>query len=147
MSSKTPAQSVPAENLLDASGLPTFFEVAGSELPLPVNRHGQSVRVWARSLTVMQKEALVVSARSGRTWRLASDEGPYDAYFSVGGASGGTGAPGRADAIETHVYLRSSEDDEFARRAVDMGGQTCFLHALCRAQLDTRVSVRPALPR
>ena len=25
----------------------------------------------------MQKEAIVASARSGKAWRLASDEGPY----------------------------------------------------------------------
>jgi uncharacterized OsmC-like protein len=68
------------ENLLQASQLPLFFEVAdfnehaGAGL---ADRHGQSVRVWARSLTVMQKEAIVYAARSGRAWRLASDEGPY----------------------------------------------------------------------
>lgn len=60
--------------------LPTFFEIGNTgnlQLPLPPNRHGQSVRVFARSLSVMQKEAIVVSARSGKAWRLASDEGPY----------------------------------------------------------------------
>ena len=68
------------ENLLEAMGLPIFFDAghAGAlGLGLPENRHGQTVRVWARSLTVMQKEAIVVSARSGRAWRVTSDEGPY----------------------------------------------------------------------
>lgn len=68
------------QNFLLNSGLPIFFEigdVAALDLDLPENRHGQSVRVWARSLSVMQKEAIVVAARSGRAWRLASDEGPY----------------------------------------------------------------------
>lgn len=63
-----------------ASGLPIFFEIGNFHelgLSLPSNRHGQSVRVWARSLSVMQKEAIVISARSGEAWRLASDEGPY----------------------------------------------------------------------
>ncbi|MEM9207828.1 MAG: OsmC family peroxiredoxin [Pseudomonadota bacterium] len=67
-------------DLLKERGLPIFFEIgnpASLELNLPGDRHGQSVRVWARSLTVMQKEAIVVSARSGKAWRLASDEGPY----------------------------------------------------------------------
>lgn len=65
---------------LAASELPTFFEIGDASslrLPLPPNRHGQSVRVFARSLSVMQKEAIAVSARSGKAWRLASDEGPY----------------------------------------------------------------------
>lgn len=65
---------------LSTSELPTFFEIGDPgdlSLPLPPNRHGQSVRVFARSLSVMQKEAIVVSTRSGRAWRLASDEGPY----------------------------------------------------------------------
>ena len=71
------------ENLLLGSGLPVFFEIEEIEnfdeldLSGPENRHGQSVRVWARSLSVMQKEAIVVSPRSGAVWRLASDEGPY----------------------------------------------------------------------
>lgn len=68
-----------AERLL-ASGLPVFFEVGDARargLALPPNRHGQAIRVWARSLTTMQKEAIVASARTGRAWRLASDEGPY----------------------------------------------------------------------
>lgn len=68
------------KNLLLESGYPIFFaidDVADLGLALPANRHGQSVRTWARSLTVMQKEAIVVSARSGKAWRLASDEGPY----------------------------------------------------------------------
>ncbi|MYH32313.1 MAG: OsmC family peroxiredoxin [Gammaproteobacteria bacterium] len=68
------------QDLLLASGLPIFFEIDNfDELDLSPtdNRHGQSVRVWARSLSVMQKEAIVASARSGKAWRLASDEGPY----------------------------------------------------------------------
>lgn len=68
-----------ANRLLD-SGLPIFFAAGSPEdlgLRLPADRHGQSIRVWARSLSVMQKEAIVASVRSGRAWRLASDEGPY----------------------------------------------------------------------
>lgn len=68
------------DNLLAASGLPTFFEVVDVKelgLSFPDNRRGQTVRTWARSLSVMQKEAIVLSVRSGKAWRLASDEGPY----------------------------------------------------------------------
>jgi len=77
---KMPPADRVGENLLQRSGLPTFFEIGNLDeigLALPENRHGQSVRVWARSLTVMQKEAIVASVGSGAVWRLASDEGPY----------------------------------------------------------------------
>jgi hypothetical protein len=39
------------------------------------------------------------------------------------------------------VHLETPEDDDFARAVVDMGEQTCFLHALCRAGLTTKVDV------
>jgi hypothetical protein len=72
-----------------------------------------------------------------------------DMHFSLGGASGGTGEAGRADPVETHVYLGTGEDDDFARTALDMAEQTCFLHALCRTDLKTKVSVKACseLPR
>ncbi len=54
----------------------------------------------------------------------------------------GTGGPGRADPIETHVYLDSREDDDFARVALDMSEQTCFLHALLKADLKVRLQVQ-----
>jgi hypothetical protein len=64
-----------------------------------------------------------------------------DTHFTRGGASGRTGKPGDADAVETHVYLETSEDDDFARTALDMAEQTCFLHALCRTSLKTRLKI------
>ena len=64
-----------------------------------------------------------------------------DAHFSAGGASGGTGAAGDADPMETHVFLDTEEDDDFARTLLAMGEQTCFLHALCRTPLKPKLSV------
>lgn len=64
-----------------------------------------------------------------------------DTHFSLGGASGGTGKPGETAPVETHVYLKDREDDEFARTVLDMGEQTCFLHAFCRTYLKARVKV------
>ena len=64
-----------------------------------------------------------------------------DTHFSLGGASSDTGKAGHADPIETHVYLETGEDDAFARKALDMAEQTCFLHAFCRTDLKTRVAV------
>jgi len=64
-----------------------------------------------------------------------------DTHFSLGGATGGTGKPGEADPIETHVYLELNEDDEAAQEILDMGEQTCFLHAFCRTDLKTKLKV------
>lgn len=72
---------------------------------------------------------------------LSSYKVVQDIHFSKGGASGGTGQAGSADPVETHVFLESGEDDQFARDALDMGEQTCFLHAFCRTDLKARVRV------
>ena len=64
-----------------------------------------------------------------------------DTHFSLGGASGGTGKPGEADPIETHVYLETGESDEVAQEMLDISEQTCFLHAFCRTDLKTRLKV------
>jgi hypothetical protein len=49
-----------------------------------------------------------------------------------------------ADPVETHTYVTTSGDDAFARTLLDMGEQTCFLHAFCRTELKTRVKVTTA---
>jgi hypothetical protein len=77
MSAVPPAVSV---NPLKSSGKPLFFRVdnvGDSGFCAPDLRLGDSIRVGVRSLSVMQKEALVLSARTGAMWRLASDEGAY----------------------------------------------------------------------
>jgi hypothetical protein len=67
-----------SENILGADDRPRFFIVDDSEvLELPEDRHGLSVRAAVRSLSGMQKEALVRNGTTGLTWRLVSDEGPY----------------------------------------------------------------------
>jgi uncharacterized OsmC-like protein len=61
-------------------GEPQFYKAANAHdagFAAPENRHGQSVRTWVRSLTDMQKEALVYSGMTGAAWRLTSDEGSY----------------------------------------------------------------------
>ena len=68
--------------------------------------------------------------------------GPYhivqDTRFSAGDPT--TLTPGRAAPVGTHVYVETDGDDEFAREAVLMSEQTCFLHALCRTDLRTKIS-------
>ena len=72
--------TLPPTNPLVDSGKPLFFRVANVGnlgFAAPPIRLGDAVRLCVRSLSVMQKEALVVSARTGAAWRLASDEGAY----------------------------------------------------------------------
>jgi hypothetical protein len=66
----------PSEN----SGKPLFFKVgAPAEIDVqpPTDRRGAVLRTVARSLAVMQKEALISSSSTGAVWRLVSDEGAY----------------------------------------------------------------------
>ncbi|MGA9595996.1 MAG: OsmC family protein [Acidimicrobiia bacterium] len=49
--------------------------------------------------------------------------------------------PGAADPVETHVYLVTPEGEEFARKTLDIGERTCFLHATCRTDLDMAIAV------
>ncbi len=67
-----------------------------------------------------------------------------DTHFGLGGGTGATGKPGRADPIETHVHLVTSEDEATAREMLDISEQTCFLHALCRTDLKPKLSIRRA---
>lgn len=85
----------------------------------------------------------------GRYAKIAKKQiGEYrivqDTHFSVGGASGETGQPGAADPVETHLFLKSQEEDAFARAALDMSEQTCFLHAFCRTDLKAKVRITAA---
>jgi uncharacterized OsmC-like protein len=57
-----------------------------------------------------------------------------DTHFSTAGVP-------TAEPVETHVYLESREDDEFARTVLDMAEQTCFLHALCRSELKVNAAI------
>jgi len=55
-------------------------------------------------------------------------------------------ASGESHPVETHVYLDTPEDEYFAREVLDMGERTCFLHALCRSEVETRVTVTTSRP-
>ncbi len=68
------------QDIIGTSGLAPFFKVANADevtIDAPENRKGDALRTWVRSLSGFQKEALIRSARTGDTWRLVSDEGPY----------------------------------------------------------------------
>lgn len=69
-----------------------------------------------------------------------------DTHFDVGIADGFAAGAAVADPVETHVHIERPEDDDFARTLVDMGEQTCFLHALCRTSLEPDVRLAAAEP-
>lgn len=73
--------------------------------------------------------------------RLESYRLVQDLHLPMGGASGNTGMAGSADPVETHVYLETPHGEEFGQLALAMSEQTCFLHALCRTALKTRIRV------
>ncbi|MBW3667426.1 MAG: OsmC family peroxiredoxin, partial [Actinobacteria bacterium] len=63
-----------------------------------------------------------------------------DTHFTPG-VAGGSSDPGRAEPVETHVFLVTPEGEEFSRKTLDMGEQTCFLHATCRTDLGLELEV------
>lgn len=68
------------EDIIGTSDLSPFFKVSNADavgVEAPENRKGDALRTWVRSFSGFQKEALVRSAKTGDTWRLVSDEGPY----------------------------------------------------------------------
>lgn len=67
-----------APNLLLEAGLPIVYAASEDVLEAPeTDGFAVALRTAVRSLTVMQKEAIVARSGADRTWRLASDEGPY----------------------------------------------------------------------
>jgi hypothetical protein len=65
----------------------------------------------------------------------------YRIVQDVHWAPGTAGTSGECDPVDTHVYVDTPEDADFARTLVAMGEQTCFLHALCRTDLAPKVTV------
>jgi len=75
-------------------------------------------------MTQLGRYATIVRRKLDRYWLV------QDIHFSAE-PDGTRDAPaGRALPVETHLFLESPEDEDFARRLLDMGEQTCFLHAL-----------------
>lgn len=53
------------------------------------------------------------------------------------------GTSGKVAPVRTHVFLETVADEEYARTLVDMGEQTCFLHAACRSAVPVEIVVNP----
>jgi organic hydroperoxide reductase OsmC/OhrA len=64
-----------------------------------------------------------------------------DTHFAHGNLGEAGGTAGDTDAVETHVYLQTSESPHTAAEMLDIAEQTCFLHALCRTVIGTRIEI------
>lgn len=62
-----------------------------------------------------------------------------DNSFSLPGSMS-NGSPVSAGAPDTHTFVDSDEPDEAIQKLVQMGEQTCFLHAACQTDNQTQVS-------
>lgn len=51
------------------------------------------------------------------------------------------GAPASVEPLACHVFVDSPEDPDVVLQVVDMGEQTCFLHAACRSPVPVEVRV------
>jgi organic hydroperoxide reductase OsmC/OhrA len=65
-----------------------------------------------------------------------------DTRFSLPGASAKLDREATAEAADTHVFLTSDAGDEANRILVDMGEQTCYLHACYSGVAKTRLLIR-----
>jgi uncharacterized OsmC-like protein len=61
--------------------------------------------------------------------------------FGLARGEGASGTPASVEPVRTHVALTTALDDDVARKIVDMGERTCFLHAVSRTPLKTKVRV------
>lgn len=64
-----------------------------------------------------------------------------DAPFSPGGASSGSEKAGRTEPVVAHLYLDDDEDEDMARKALDMAEQTCFMHAIGKDRVPVAIRV------
>ncbi len=62
-----------------------------------------------------------------------------DSSFSYPAALREMPRPASSAAVDTHVFIGTQEPHAATQQLVDMGEQTCYLHAACRSALKTRV--------
>jgi uncharacterized OsmC-like protein len=64
-----------------------------------------------------------------------------DTVFTPASGEGAAGSLPAVEPVRTHVQLETALDDDIARKIVDMGERTCFLHAASRTPLKTKVRI------
>lgn len=105
------------EDIIGSQGLPLVFDVSGSRAALadarPMNEHSCRMLVW--SLAGFQKDAVLTSEQTGKSWRLPSDEGSHMA--------GHDAAPAPLDYISAGMAKACLDEIQAlaARRSLDIG--------------------------
>jgi organic hydroperoxide reductase OsmC/OhrA len=64
-----------------------------------------------------------------------------DTSFSEPAALNEKGETVNGAAVDTDVFIANKEDEEKTQTLLNMGEQTCYLHAACRSGIKTRISV------
>jgi uncharacterized OsmC-like protein len=73
--------------------------------------------------------------------KMTSYQIVQDTTFSMPSAVAGAGKP-ESFPVDTHVFIGTEEDDKETQKLLDMGEQTCYLHAACRSAIKTRIRAR-----
>ena len=64
-----------------------------------------------------------------------------DTSFTLPAAINEASEPPTSEAVDTEVFIVNREDEEATQTLLNMGEQTCYLHATCRSGIKTRVRV------
>ena len=64
-----------------------------------------------------------------------------DTSFSQPAAINESGETATSAAVDTDVFIGNKEDEASTQTLLNMGEQTCYLHAACRSGIKTRVRV------
>ena len=64
-----------------------------------------------------------------------------DTSFSVPAAINDKEEMPTSAAVDTHVYVGNEEDEDKTQTLLNMGEQTCYLHAACRTGIKTRIKL------
>jgi len=64
-----------------------------------------------------------------------------DTSFSVPAAINDKEEMPTSAPVDTHVFIGNEEDEEKTQTLLNMGEQTCYLHAACRSGIKTRIKL------
>jgi organic hydroperoxide reductase OsmC/OhrA len=110
-------------------------KLAGGQERAPSGLAYMSAGIAFCYLTQLGRYAHIVKQQL-RGYRVVQDN-----VFSLPGSLA-NGAEISAAAPDTHTFIDSDEPDEATRKLVQMGEQTCFLHAACQTDNPTQVNSR-----
>ena len=75
--------------------------------------------------------------------KMSSYQIVQDTTFSLPSGAKGAGEL-ESFPVDTHVFIGTEENGEKTQKLLDMGEQTCYLHAACRSAIKTRINCNKA---